>query len=90
MDPLVALLALGMLLCGTINTVSTKFQVPALIVRAALLLRTDTLHRLQDMVVVGTTDEGKPVFFRHAVVQSLLMFFGESLCLIPYYFLRWR
>ena len=91
MDALVALLALGMLLCGTVNTISTKYQVPTSILffRATLFLHTDTQCCLQDMVVVRT-DEGNPVFFRHPLVQSFLMFFGESLCLIPYYFLRWR
>ncbi|KIZ04060.1 Uncharacterized protein MNEG_3904 [Monoraphidium neglectum] len=65
----VALLAAGMLLTGTINTIATKYQ---------------------DILVVGFASDGSPVNFRHPAVQSAFMFLGECLCLIPYFYLRWR
>lgn len=58
-----------MLLFGTINTITTKFQ---------------------DMAVVGYDEEGKPLTFKHPAVQSAFMFFGESLCLLPFLFMEWR
>ncbi|GAX77652.1 hypothetical protein CEUSTIGMA_g5095.t1 [Chlamydomonas eustigma] len=69
MNTIVLILALGMLLTGTINTVSTKFQ---------------------DLAIVGYKPDGTPIRFKHFVIQSACMFFGESLCLVPYFILRWR
>jgi hypothetical protein len=45
---------------------------------------------LQDITVVGTLPDGSPLTFKHPAVQSACMFFGESLCLIPYFYMRWR
>jgi hypothetical protein len=42
------------------------------------------------MTVVGTLPDGSPLTFKHPAVQSACMFFGESLCLIPYFYMRWR
>eukprot|EP00882_Tetradesmus_deserticola_P026641 GHRQ01029407.1.p1 GENE.GHRQ01029407.1~~GHRQ01029407.1.p1 ORF type:complete len:319 (+),score=128.52 GHRQ01029407.1:1002-1958(+) len=42
------------------------------------------------MTVVGTLPDGTPLTFKHPAVQSACMFFGESLCLIPYFVMRWR
>jgi hypothetical protein len=47
-------------------------------------------HILQDITVVGTLPDGTPLTFKHPAVQSACMFFGESLCLIPYFYMRWR
>ncbi|GFR44395.1 hypothetical protein Agub_g5618, partial [Astrephomene gubernaculifera] len=65
----VVVLASCMLLFGTINTLTTKFQ---------------------DLAVVGHTPDGKPVTFKHPAVQSAFMFFGEMLCLLPYYLMEWK
>jgi drug/metabolite transporter (DMT)-like permease len=51
------------------------------------------MHRsclVQDITVVGVDSAGKPRYFQHPAVQSACMFLGESLCLIPYFYLRWR
>jgi hypothetical protein len=45
---------------------------------------------VQDITVVGTLPDGSPLTFKHPAVQSACMFFGESLCLIPYFYMRWR
>lgn len=42
--------------------------------------------KIQDSVVVGKDGTGRPVTFRHPAVQTALMFLGESLCLLPYFF----
>jgi hypothetical protein len=44
----------------------------------------------QDITVVGRLPDGQPITFNHPAVQSACMFFGESLCLIPYFYMRWR
>lgn len=40
--------------------------------------------------MVGHLPDGTPITFQHPAVQSACMFFGESLCLIPYFYMRWR
>jgi hypothetical protein len=45
---------------------------------------------LQDMFIIGYTKDGVPLTFKHPAVQSACMFFGETLCLIPYFYLRWK
>ncbi len=44
----------------------------------------------QDIIVVGHQPDGTPITFKHPAVQSACMFLGECLCLIPYFFVRWR
>lgn len=39
---------------------------------------------------MGHLPDGTPITFKHPAVQSACMFFGESLCLIPYFYMRWR
>lgn len=46
--------------------------------------------KYQDITVIGHTADGKDLTFKHPAVQSAFMFLGETLCLIPYFFLRWR
>jgi drug/metabolite transporter (DMT)-like permease len=46
--------------------------------------------KYQDMVAVGQKRDGTPITFKHPVFQSLLMFGGESLCLMAYFLLRLR
>ncbi|GLI67497.1 hypothetical protein VaNZ11_011682 [Volvox africanus] len=65
----VVVLSACMLLFGTINTLTTKFQ---------------------DLAVVDHTPDGKPLAFNHPAVQSAFMFFGEMLCLLPFFFMEWR
>lgn len=60
----VVVLATCMLITGTMNTISTKYQ---------------------DLAVVGELSDGSPINFRHPAFQSACMFFGETLCLIPYF-----
>lgn len=45
---------------------------------------------LQDLVVIGHKDDGTALTFRHPAVQSAFMFLGEMLCLIPYFYLRYK
>lgn len=40
--------------------------------------------------MVDTGPSGEPLMFRHPAVQSACMFMGETLCLIPYFYMRWR
>lgn len=46
--------------------------------------------KFQDITVIGHTSDGKDITFKHPAVQSAFMFLGETLCFIPYFFLRWR
>lgn len=39
---------------------------------------------------MGRLSDGTAITFKHPAVQSACMFFGECLCLIPYFFMRWR
>lgn len=39
--------------------------------------------------MVGHDADGRPLTFRHPGVQSAFMFFGEALCLLPFFFLEW-
>eukprot|EP00879_Flechtneria_rotunda_P000652 GHRR01000766.1.p1 GENE.GHRR01000766.1~~GHRR01000766.1.p1 ORF type:complete len:730 (+),score=256.50 GHRR01000766.1:2549-4738(+) len=61
---------------------------------ALCMLFTGTINTIatkyQDITVVGRLPDGTPITFKHPAVQSACMFFGESLCLIPYFYLRWR
>ena len=45
---------------------------------------------VQDITPVGQTSSGQELTFKHPAVQSAFMFLGETLCFIPYFFLRWR
>lgn len=44
----------------------------------------------QDITPVGRTSAGQELTFKHPAVQSAFMFLGETLCFLPYFFLRWR
>lgn len=44
----------------------------------------------QDITPVGRTITGEELTFKHPAVQSAFMFLGETLCFLPYFFLRWR
>ena len=46
--------------------------------------------RAQDITPVGRTKSGEELTFKHPAVQSAFMFLGETLCFLPYFFLRWR
>ncbi|DBB07830.1 TPA: hypothetical protein ACH3X3_009239 [Trebouxia sp. C0006] len=46
--------------------------------------------KYQDITPVGQTSSGQELTFKHPAVQSAFMFLGETLCFIPYFFLRWR
>lgn len=39
---------------------------------------------------MGQSSSGQELTFKHPAVQSAFMFLGETLCFIPYFFLRWR
>lgn len=39
--------------------------------------------------MVGTTAKGEVVYFQHPSIQCGFMFFGEFLCLIPYFIWKW-
>jgi hypothetical protein len=41
------------------------------------------------MTVVGQTRDGEDVYFQHPSVQCGFMFFGEFLCLVPYFVWKW-
>lgn len=45
--------------------------------------------KLQDRVVVGADDKGRPLTFKHPAVQTVMMFSGELLCLLPFFVRRW-
>eukprot|EP00882_Tetradesmus_deserticola_P026037 GHRQ01028645.1.p2 GENE.GHRQ01028645.1~~GHRQ01028645.1.p2 ORF type:complete len:107 (+),score=38.78 GHRQ01028645.1:668-988(+) len=66
----------------------------SVVVLSICMLFTGTINTIatkyQDMTVVGTLPDGTPLTFKHPAVQSACMFFGESLCLIPYFVMRWR
>ncbi|KAF8058115.1 SLC35F6 [Scenedesmus sp. PABB004] len=66
----------------------------AVVVLSLCMLITGTINTIatkyQDITVVGTLPDGTPLTFKHPAVQSACMFFGEALCLIPYFILRWR
>jgi hypothetical protein len=47
-------------------------------------------NTVQDITPVGQTSSGQELTFKHPAVQSAFMFLGETLCFIPYFFLRWR
>ena len=49
-----------------------------------------TPRRRQDLAIVGHSPDGRPLTFKHPAFQSALMFFGEALCLVPYFFLEWH
>lgn len=44
----------------------------------------------QDLQKIGEKADGTPIYFQHPAFQSACMFFGESLCLIPHFYFRWR
>ncbi|KAL3139686.1 hypothetical protein ABBQ38_003997 [Trebouxia sp. C0009 RCD-2024] len=46
--------------------------------------------KYQDITPVGHTRTGEELTFKHPAVQSAFMFLGETLCFLPYFFLRWR
>eukprot|EP00775_Hariotina_reticulata_P005318 gene5318-5553_t len=64
------------------------------VVLSLCMLFTGTINTIatkyQDITVVGHLPDGQPITFNHPAVQSACMFFGESLCLIPYFYMRWR
>ncbi|KAF6261039.1 hypothetical protein COO60DRAFT_1294068 [Scenedesmus sp. NREL 46B-D3] len=66
----------------------------SVVVLSLCMLFTGTINTIatkyQDITVVGTLPDGTPLTFKHPAVQSACMFFGESLCLIPYFYMRWR
>ncbi|WIA33541.1 hypothetical protein OEZ86_006665 [Tetradesmus obliquus] len=66
----------------------------SVVVLSMCMLFTGTINTIatkyQDITVVGTLPDGTPLTFKHPAVQSACMFFGESLCLIPYFIMRWR
>ncbi|WIA13396.1 hypothetical protein OEZ85_006976 [Tetradesmus obliquus] len=66
----------------------------SVVVLSLCMLFTGTINTIatkyQDITVVGTLPDGTPLTFKHPAVQSACMFFGESLCLIPYFIMRWR
>jgi hypothetical protein len=68
-------------------------QIYVLVLSLCMLL-TGTINTIatkyQDITVVGTAPDGSPLLFKHPAVQSACMFLGESLCLLPYFYLRWR
>mmetsp|Transcript_24077 Transcript_24077/g.61723 ORF Transcript_24077/g.61723 Transcript_24077/m.61723 type:complete len:585 (-) Transcript_24077:194-1948(-) len=47
------------------------------------------ISKYQDMTVVGHTEDGQEVYFQHPSVQCGFMFFGEFLCLVPYFAWKW-
>eukprot|EP00193_Tetraselmis_chui_P015728 CAMPEP_0177784606 /NCGR_PEP_ID=MMETSP0491_2-20121128/19819_1 /TAXON_ID=63592 /ORGANISM="Tetraselmis chuii, Strain PLY429" /LENGTH=549 /DNA_ID=CAMNT_0019305441 /DNA_START=401 /DNA_END=2051 /DNA_ORIENTATION=- len=47
------------------------------------------ISKYQDMTVVGQTRDGEDVYFQHPSVQCGFMFFGEFLCLVPYFVWKW-
>ncbi|GFH19006.1 uncharacterized protein HaLaN_15891, partial [Haematococcus lacustris] len=61
---------------------------PRVIIYAVCMLLTGSINTIatkwQDMTIY----QGVP--FQHPAFQSAAMFLGESLCLIPYFLLRWR
>eukprot|EP00798_Chlamydomonas_sp_ICE-L_P022126 gene22126-29187_t len=46
--------------------------------------------KFQDNVVVGKYDDGASRFFKHPALQAGFMFFGEALCLIPYFIFKFQ
>jgi hypothetical protein len=40
--------------------------------------------------VIGTDAQGRELNFKHPAVQSTMMFFGEFLCLVPFFIQYWR
>lgn len=45
---------------------------------------------MQDITPVGRSRTGEELTFKHPAVQSAFMFLGETLCFLPYFFLRWQ
>ncbi|CAL5225386.1 g8193 [Coccomyxa viridis] len=43
-----------------------------------------------DITVTGTDAKGRELTFKHPAVQSAMMFFGELLCLVPFFISYWR
>ncbi|GIL57447.1 hypothetical protein Vafri_12671 [Volvox africanus] len=64
------------------------------VVLSACMLFFGTINTLttkfQDLAVVDHTPDEKPLAFNHPAVQSAFMFFGEMLCLVPFFFMEWR
>ena len=40
--------------------------------------------------MTGTDAKGRELTFKHPAVQSAMMFFGELLCLVPFFISYWR
>ena len=64
-----------------------KLQVSVRLGHAYLVMY--ALHA-QDITPVGHAKSGEELTFKHPAVQSAFMFLGETLCFLPYFFLRWR
>eukprot|EP01025_Chloroclados_australasicus_P038291 TRINITY_DN3933_c2_g1_i2.p1 TRINITY_DN3933_c2_g1~~TRINITY_DN3933_c2_g1_i2.p1 ORF type:complete len:518 (+),score=34.21 TRINITY_DN3933_c2_g1_i2:139-1692(+) len=46
---------------------------------------TTILLKYQDLTIVGRNEDGKPIYFFHPAIQASFMFFGEMLCIVPFW-----